>query len=436
MNTRLALPRRARPVHAAAVATVLLASLGLTACGGSSGGSSAGGTVNLTFSWWGDSTRAKSTEAAITLFEKAHPKIKVSTTYAEFGPYNQKLATQMAGGAAPDLIQIDWGNQTQYAESNTLMDLSSGPAKVDFSGLDPKFAGSGKSGGKQVALPFGQTAQSIVVDVTKLKQLGVPVPKPGWTWNDLAAFGKEVHDKSHGTVSGITDPGITWAAFQSWLDQRGTGLYTKDGKLGFTQAQLESFWDYCDMLRKSGAATPANQTTTFSDGPGDDPLAKGTTVAEWDYDSIYASHAAATKDKLALLPLPTVNGKTGMYAKPSMLLSVYAGSKHPKQAAELLSFLINSPQAAKALGTSRGLFPNVKARQAQTAGATGDDKVVSDFEAANESSLSPTPSAPVKGDGQLITLMQREYGSISFGQESVAAGAKDFMAQAQQALAQ
>jgi multiple sugar transport system substrate-binding protein len=434
MKIRAAMPRRARPVHAAALATVLLASLGLTACGGSSGESS-DGTVNLSFSWWGDATRAKSTEAAIALFEKANPKIKVSTTYAEFGPYNQKLATQMAGGGAPDLIQIDWGNQSQYAQSNTLMDLSSGPAKVDFSGLDPKFASSGTSGGKQVALPFGQTAQSIVVDVTKLKQLGVPVPEAGWTWDDVAAFGKEVHDRSNGKVSGITDPGVTWAAFQSWLDQRGVSLYTKDGKLGFTQAQLESFWNFCDMMRKSGAATPANQTTTFSDGPGDDPLAKGTTAAEWDYDSIYASHAAATKDQLALLPLPSVNGKTGMYAKPSMLLSVYAGSKHPQQAAKLLNFLINDPQAAKALGTSRGLFPNVKARQAQTADATGGDKVVSDFEAASESGLSPTPQAPPKGDGQLITLMQREYGSISFGQESVAAGAKDFMAQAQQALA-
>ncbi|WP_030898024.1 ABC transporter substrate-binding protein [Streptomyces sp. NRRL F-5126] len=434
MKTTVATVRRTRPLHAAAVATAVLASLGLSACSGGSG-DSADGTVHLSFSWWGDSTRAASTEAAIKVFEKAHPKIKVSTTYAQFGPYNQKLATQMAGGGAPDLIQIDWGNQSQYAQSNTLMDLSSGPAKVDFSGLDPKFAGSGKSGDKQVALPFGQATQSIVVDVTKLKSLGVPVPKPGWTWNDVASFGKAVHDKSHGKVSGITDPGITWAAFQSWLDQRGTSLYTKDGKLGFTQADLEGFWNFCDALRKSGAATPANQTTTFSNGPAEDPLAKGTTVAEWDYDSIYASHAAANKDRLTLLPLPSVNGKTGMYAKPSMLLSVYAGSKHPKEAAELLGFLINDPKAAKALGTSRGMFPNLKARESQAADATGGDKVVSGFEKANQAGLSPTPTAPPKGDGQLITLMQREYGSISFGQESVKAGAKDFMTQAKQALA-
>ena len=80
-------------------------------------------------------------------------------------------------------------------------------------------------------------------------------------------------------------------------------------------------------------------------------------------------------------------------------------------------------------------LPNLAVRKDQTAKASGADKIVSDYEAANEAQLSPTPSAPPKGDGQLITLMQRIYGAVSFGQQSVAAGAKDFMAQAQQALA-
>jgi multiple sugar transport system substrate-binding protein len=331
-------------------------------------------------------------------------------------------------------MQIDWGNQSQYAQSNTLLDLATGPGTVDISGLDPKFAGSGKDGAKQVSVPFGQTAQSIVVDVTELNKLGVPVPKAGWTWDDVATFGAQVHDKSQGKVAGITDPGTTWAAFQSWLLQRGIQLYTPDGKLGFSKSDLTAFWTYCDGLRKSGAATAANLTTTLTAGPAEDPLAKGTAAAEWDYDSIYASHAAATKDTLALVPLPTFNGQTGMYAKPSMLLSVYARSKHPQEAAKLLSFLVNDQQAATALGTSRGLFPNLAVRKQQTAAATGGDKVVSDFEAAGAAQLSATPTAPPKGDGELITLMQRIYGAVSFGQQSPSAGADSFIQQANQAL--
>jgi multiple sugar transport system substrate-binding protein len=433
MRTRSATFRRPRSVPAVAVATAVVASLSLAACGSGSG-SSGDGKTTISFSWWGDATRAKVTEDAITAFEKVHPDITVRTQYAAFGPYNQKLATQIAGGGAPDLMQIDWGNQSQYAQSNTLMDLSSGPSSVDISGLDPTFTGSGKENGKQVAVPFGQTAQSIVVDVTKLAALGIAVPKPGWTWDDVAAFGTQVHDKSQGKVAGITDPGTTWAAFQSWLAQRGKNLYTADGKLAFTKTDLEGFWTYCDGLRKSGAATPGNVTATLTNGPAEDPLAKGTAAAEWDYDSIYASHSAATKDKLTLLPLPAYNGKTGMYAKPSMLLSVYSRSKHPKEAAELLSFLVNDPKAAAALGTSRGLFPNLAVRKTQSASASGTTKEVSDFEAASVPLLVATPAAPPKGDGELITLMQRIYGAVSFGQQSPSAAAGDFMSQAEQIL--
>lgn len=431
MRSRPTTARR-RPLQVIAVAAAVVASLLLTACGGGSGGS--GGKVKLSFSWWGDATRAKATQDAVAAFEKANPTITVSTQYATFGPYNQKLATQIAGGGAPDLMQIDWGNQSQYAQSNTLLDLATGPGATDITGLDPKFAGSGKDGAEQVAIPFGQTTQSIVVDVTELEALGVAVPKAGWTWDDVAAYGAEVRAKSKGKLYGIADPGTTWAAFQSWLLQNGKQLYTPEGRLGFAKDDLTAFWTYCDSLRKSGAATAANLTATLINGPAEDPLAKGTAAAEWDYDSIFASHAAATKDKLALVPLPTVGGQTGMYAKPSMLLSVYARSKHPKEAAELLSFLINDPAAAKALGTSRGLFPNLAVRKTLTAGATGNDKTVADFEAANASQLAPTPTAPPKGDGQLITLMQRIYGGVSFGQQSPSAGAGSFMQQAEQIL--
>src|SRR4051794_31903468 len=222
MSNHVALTRR--PRRALILTAALIAALPLAACGGKSG-ESGDGKITLSFAWWGDATRAKSTQNAVALFEKQHPTIKVSTQYATFGPYNQKLATQIAGGGAPDLMQIDWGNQSQYARSNTLMDLATGPAQVDISGLDPKFSASGQTGGKQVAVPVGQTAQSIVVNETKLDSLGVPVPKAGWTWDDVARFGAEVHGKSKGKVAGIADPGTTWAAFQSWLAQRGKPMY-------------------------------------------------------------------------------------------------------------------------------------------------------------------------------------------------------------------
>jgi multiple sugar transport system substrate-binding protein len=415
------------------VAAVFVAA-SLVAAGCSSGDStSSNGKVTLNFSWWGDDTRAKVTQDAINLFTKAHPNITVKTQYAPFGPYGTKLATQVSGGNAPDLFQIDRSYQSQYSAEGVLADLGKYGSALKLDGIDPNFLASGKYDGKQMAVPFGQTTQVIVVDTTKLQQLGVPAPQPTWTWQDLQSWGEQVHSKSGGKVFGLADPGGTWGAFESWQYQHGKQLYA-NGKVAFTQADLESFWNFTQGMAKSGAATPATVTATIDGVPADEPVAKGTAVAEWDYDSVFASYTGATKDQLQILPLPNVDGKTGMYAKPSMLLAVASRSKHPQEAAELMSFLVNDSQAANVLGTGRGLFPNTQVRSTLASSATGPTKQVYDLEASVQSSFIPTPPAPPKGDSDLLAAMTRIYQGVTAGQQSVAAGAKAFMQQAQSSI--
>jgi multiple sugar transport system substrate-binding protein len=408
----------------------VLAAASLVAAGCSSGGSgSSDGKVTLNFSWWGDDTRAKVTQDAINLFVKQHPNITVKTQYAPFGPYGTKLATQVSGGNAPDLFQIDRSYQSQYAAEGVLADLGKYSSVLQLSGIDPNFLASGKYTSQQIAVPFGQTTQVIVVDTGKLQQLGVAAPQSNWTWQDLQTWGQQVHAKSGGKVSGIADPGGTWGAFQSWQYQHGKQMYA-GGKVAFTQADLESFWNFTLAMSKSGAATPANVTATINGVPADEPLAKGASIAEWDYDSVFASYVGATKDQLSIVPLPTVDGKTGMFAAPSMLLSVSSRSKHPTQAAQLLSFLVNDSSAAAALGTGRGLFPNTQVRTALAASATGATKQVYDYEASVQSSMIPSPAAPPKGDSDLLAAMTRIYQGVTAGQQSVNAGAAAFMQQA------
>ncbi|GIH18799.1 ABC transporter substrate-binding protein [Rugosimonospora africana] len=412
----------------------VFAAASLVAAGCSSGGSdSSDGKVTLNFSWWGDDTRAKVTQDAIDLFVKQHPTITVKTQYAPFGPYGTKLATQVSGGNAPDLFQIDRSYQSQYAGEGVLADLGKYGSALKLDGIDANFLASGKFDNKQIAVPFGQTTQVIVVDTTKLQQLGVTAPQPTWTWQDLQTWGEQVHSKSGGKVSGMADPGGTWGAFQSWQYQHGKQMYA-DGKPAFTQADLESFWNFTLGMSKSGAATPANVTATINGVPADEPLAKGLATAEWDYDSVFASYVGATKDQLAILPLPSVDGKTGMFAAPSMLLSVSSRSKHPTEAAELLNFLVNDSAAAGALGTGRGLFPNTQVRATLAGSATGPAKQVYEYEASVQSSMIPSPPAPPKGDSDLLAAMTRIYQGVTAGQQSVSAGAKAFMQQAQSSI--
>ena len=408
--------------------------LAASACGSGSGsGSSSGGQVNLSFAWWGDASRAKATQAAVDLFQQRHPNIKVSTQYAPFADFFTKLATQVAGGNAPDLFQIDRGYVNEYAQRGALYDISTDKADLDLSKWDGSFANAGKINGRRVAVPFAQNSQTIVIDQTLAQQYGVAMPDKSWTWDDLKTWAQQVHDKSGGKVFGIADPGSTYPAFESWLVQHNKHLYDDKGKLGYTAQDVADFWNFCTDLRKSGAATTAELTATITGTPADEPLPKGKAAAEWDYDSLYTLYVAATKDQLALFPLPQNNGNTGMLPKPAQMLSVYSKSKHPKEAIELMNFLLNDKDAANALGGSRGLQPNLDIRNSMAASATDPGvKAIYAYEADNKSKLNPAAVTPPKGDSQVLTLMQRTYQDVAFGRQSVQDAANSFYSQTKQ----
>src|SRR5690554_1339633 len=65
------------------------------------------GTTTLRFSWWGGDERHTPTLKALDAYMAKNPNVKVEGEYGGWDGYYQKLVTQLAGGTAADLIQID-----------------------------------------------------------------------------------------------------------------------------------------------------------------------------------------------------------------------------------------------------------------------------------------------------------------------------------------
>ncbi|HVV20159.1 MAG TPA: extracellular solute-binding protein [Pseudonocardiaceae bacterium] len=417
------------------VAAVLLAAgVPLAACGSSG---DTGGTQTIRFVWWGNEDRANATNKAIALFEQRNPNIHVQTEFSGYAAYVQKLTTEVAGGAAPDLVQLDRATFGEYQQKHVLTDLSHYQGQqLRTDKIPGNLLAGGKADGGLYAVPGGQTAQMVAYDPALLRRAGVNPPTGGWTWQQFTTDMEKV-----GSTTG--EPGTTdfgWAVdwFDSWLHQRGKALYTGDGKLGFTRSDLVAFWNLTGDLRQHhGVSTP--QATTRMDGSiQNSAMVTKQAASEFNYDSNLTSYVSSYSGQVAAAPLPsdgTSATDSGMAALPPVYYAVPRMSAHADAAVRLLDFLVNDPDAGKLLGTTRGLPPNTDVRSAICGAAKAGDKAVCDYErsvaaklGSSQSWLWPSGSSAIKTDFQQV------YDDVIFGRSSVGDAAARVISDAQQSL--
>ncbi|MGA5896079.1 ABC transporter substrate-binding protein [Streptomyces venetus] len=404
----------------------------LAGCGGS-GESAGGGKVVLRYTWWGNPDRAERTEQAVALFEKQHPDIDVTTSFSGYDAYKQKLATQAAGGDAPDVMQLDYRQIDQYASGSVLLDLAKQKSALRTSEIDQGLLATGRVDGVQYAIPQGQGTETVVYDVEAWKKSGVPLPGESWTWSRWAEAMRALAKKT-GRPGG-TDPGQSEDAFEVWLRGQGKSLYTKDGGLGFTADDLTRWWTFTDRLRREGAVSPAEQTTQLDGSVENTPLGRGKATSDVNWDAPASGYLALVPTGVALAPMPSgEDGAPGQYFKPSMFLGVSANTGHPKKAAQLVDFMINDRQAAKILGASRSMPVNESIRDEIGPRLTDFDKTIADFQESLDGKLKDPPQAPPSGDNALQSTFQRDYDQVSYERMSPREAAENYVTEAKAEL--
>ncbi|WP_225099995.1 ABC transporter substrate-binding protein [Streptomyces sp. CoH27] len=404
----------------------------LAGCGGS-GESAGGGRIVLRYTWWGNPDRAARTEKAVALFEQRHPDVRVQTSFSGYDAYKQKLATQAAGGDAPDVMQLDYRQIDQYASGGVLLDLGRQRRLLRTDGIDPGLLATGRVRGAQYAVPQGRGTETVVYDVQAWRRSGVPLPGRGWTWDQWAGAMRALAKKT-GRPGG-TDPGQSEDAFEIWLRGQGKSLYAKDRGLGFTAADLTRWWTFTDRLRREGAVSPAEQTTQLDGSVENTPLGRGKATSDVNWDAPASGYGALVKGGVALAPMPSgADGTPGQYFKPSMFLGVGAHTRHATQAAQLIDFLVNDPDAAKILGATRGIPVNETIRKDIGPRLTGFDRTVADYQASLEGTLKDPPQAPPSGDNALQTTFQRDYDQVSYERMSPRTAAENYVTEAKAEL--
>ncbi|KIC65428.1 ABC transporter substrate-binding protein [Pseudarthrobacter phenanthrenivorans] len=417
---------------ATAAALALLAS----GCSSSSAGDS-GGNVTVRFTWWGNDLRNKQTQQVIDAFQASHPNIRIQAEPGVWSSYWDKLATTTAANDSPDIIQMDQAYIAEYGGRGALLDLSK-QGNIDTSKIDRDALTSGQVDGKQYGLSTGQNAKAVMINTKMFRDYGVPIPDDKtWTWDDytttaaqIAAAAAKAGQTNYGSSYSLTDSDLN-----TWAMQHGGSLYSADRGLGFTEDTATSFFQNVLNLRNRNAAPPANIATEDISAPVEQTLfATGKTAMSWWWTNQVNALQSALKTEVKILRAPSSTGSArdnGMSYKPSMFWSVSSRSKHPKEAAEVVNYLLNNLDAAKTILTERGFPTNSEVQAAIDPLLTPADKAAAAFLKDIKPDLKNVPPVPPTGSSGVQALIQRYCTDVLFDRKSPSDAAKGLIQEAQ-----
>lgn len=405
-----------------------------SACGGGSGGDSGGSgdKTKIVFSYWGSDARQKLTEQALKKFEEKNPTIDVEGDFSNWDSYYEKLATKVAANDAPDVMSIEIRGLSEYAGRGALADLA---GKVPSADLDQQVLSSGQVDGKQYAIPTGVNAFSMLANPSVLEKAKQKLPDDkSWTWDDWINLAKQVSGSGGNVMGAEYNPNPAW--LQIFAAQRGEKFY--DGnKIGVSVDTIKAWWNISQQLIQAKAAPePAKSAELLTAGPEQSLLATNTGAMGMWWSNQLNALSKASGQELSLLRMPKEKGATsaGMFLQPAMYYTGSAKSEHPAEAAKLIDFLVNDPDAASILLSDRGLPTNAKVLAAVKDKLPPVDQRTLAFIDEIKGELSPI-SAPPKGALQMEDILKRNTDEVLFGKTTPDAGAQKFLSEANAAIA-
>lgn len=407
-------------------AVVFAMSLALAACAGGDAGKAE--EVTLRFAWWGSEVRHEATNEALDAFEAEYPNITVERDFGGYEGYVDRILTQFAGGNPPDVFQSFSDVLREFEERDQLLDLGTVSEQLDTSSWSEEVLAGTTVDGSLVALSFGTNTQAMIYNADQLAEFGVTPPEEPWAWEDLAETADEISAASDGSVSGVTDLSVSFNMFEVWAQQRGAGFLDADG-LAFEAEELASYWQFWDELRDSGGATPPD-VTAESPLTSSETLVSGRAAMAFIFSNQYESVSASAPGSIGMLRFPGEDETAGQYLRSAMALSVAGASEQPAEAAILIDYLLNSPEAAGILGTERGVPANPEMVEPATAAADEAGQPALDLVEVVREDSADTPVPPPPGTSEVHALFVDIAQQVAFEQISIDEGVEAFMSQA------
>lgn len=198
-------------------------------------------------------------------FEKENPKIKVDLQMLSYDDYFTKLQTQMAGGNAPDVFELNYENFVNYAKKGTLADLSNYVAKdkkFDKNEINKEAYKAFSYNGKQYGMVESFSNVVLFYNESLFKKYGVETPKASWTWKDEQDAAKKLTKKiDNKQVWGTYSP-VTMNEFYKVSAQNNGTIFNKDDKPTMNSTANKEALNYMvdNVLKYKVSPSPAEMS--------------------------------------------------------------------------------------------------------------------------------------------------------------------------------
>ncbi len=324
--------------------------------------------IELRFSWWGGDERHEGTLAFVDAYANNNSSVSIKPEYGGWDGYYQKLTTQLAGGTAPDIIQIDqpWiyelsQNQEMFLDLNTVSEY------IDFTSFDENFLESYCTiDGKLLGLPTGVNGVVALENVEKLKEADID-ENIVWDWDKLLEEGIKYRnyygDENYLLINSIEE--LNRYVFQYYIMQStGNELIDDAGELGFDAADAEKAYAYIIQLIDNNVVVPPEEMTAYDGKVNEHPKwindQVGMTI---NYASTFPVYVGDEGDKYQSKRIPIIEGteNTGVVVRPSQLIAINNNSDHKEAVAKVLNDFMNEEESVKLLATVRGIPASNKA---------------------------------------------------------------------------
>ena len=321
--------------------------------------------INLRFSWWGASARHEATNLAIKAFEAQNPGVTIKGEYMGYDGYVDKLSTQFMGNTEPDIMQIDWAWITQFSKDGTgFYDLQQSKALNRDAFVNQAWK-TGMVNGKLNAVPTSYTARVFLMNKSTWDKAGLPLPK---TWDELFAAGKIFEQKlgkDYYPMDGQLNDTLLLAQSYMWQKTGKPWIYPNQPKVAYTLAEAEEWVRLYKKMIADHVVPPQQYRVSAGGGHPETPTEQmadwvsGKFAGDFTWDSTFKPRlstppATTVFDVADYLTMPNAKN-SGVIGRPSMMLAVSKNSKNTEMAVKFVNWMVNSPEAAKILGTVRGV---------------------------------------------------------------------------------